>query len=84
MVGNHRTIYNESLIYLSLKLNPFFPKKVNPFSIKSEPILQNEPIRILYPFHQLLTNIKRMGKRLSALFLIRKAKEKSRTKSDLI
>ena len=41
MVGNHRTIYNESLIYLSLKLNPF--------SKKSEPILQNEPIRILYP-----------------------------------
>ena len=40
---------------LSLNLNPFFAKKVNPFSIKSEPILQNEPIRILYPFVQLLT-----------------------------
>ena len=47
MVGNHRTIYNESLIYLSLKLNPFFEK--------SEPILQFEPIRILYPIHQLLS-----------------------------
>ena len=55
MVGNHRTIYNESLIYLSLELNPFFAKKVNQFSIKSEPILQNEPIRILYPFIQLPT-----------------------------
>ena len=41
---------------LSLNLNPFFAKKVNPFSIKSEPILQNEPIRILYPFRRLLTN----------------------------
>ena len=47
MVGNHRTIYNESLIFLLLKLNPF--------SKKSEPVLQNEPIRILYPFHRLLT-----------------------------
>ena len=28
MVGNHRTIYNESLIYISLKLNPFC--KMNP------------------------------------------------------
>ena len=83
MVGNHRTIYNESLIYLSLKLNPFFAKKVNPFSIKSEPILQNEPIRILYPFRSPFTNIKRMGKRLSALYLIRKAKEESRTKNEL-
>lgn len=26
------------------------------FLQKSEPILQNESIRILYPFHQLLTN----------------------------
>ena len=31
-------------------LKVFFMKKVNPFSIKSEPILQNESIRILYPF----------------------------------
>ena len=37
---------------LSLNLNPFFAKKVNPFSKKSEPILQNEPIRILYPFRR--------------------------------
>ena len=43
MVGNHRTIYNESLIYLSLNLNPF--------SKKSEPILQNEPIRIFVSFY---------------------------------
>ena len=50
MVGNHRTIYNESLIYLSLKLNPF--------SKKSEPILQNEPIRILYPFRSPFTKRK--------------------------
>ena len=27
------------------------------FCEKSEPILQNEPIRILYPFMQLLTNV---------------------------
>ena len=40
---------------LSLNLNPFFAKKVNPFSIKSEPILQNEPIRILYPFRSPFT-----------------------------
>ena len=40
---------------ISLELNPFFAKKVNPFSIKSEPILQNEPIRILYPFHSPFT-----------------------------
>ena len=31
MVGNHRTIYNETLIYLSLNLNPFYAKKVNSF-----------------------------------------------------
>ena len=42
---------------LSLNLNPFFAKKVNPFSIKSEPILQNEPIRILYPFRSPFTKI---------------------------
>ena len=41
---------------LSLSLNPFFAKKVNPFSIKSEPILQNEPIRILYPFRSPFTD----------------------------
>ena len=40
---------------LSLNLNPFFAKKVNLFSIKSEPILQNEPIRILYPFRSPFT-----------------------------
>ena len=40
---------------LSLNLNPFFAKKVNPFSIKSEPILQNEPIRILDPFRSPFT-----------------------------
>ena len=44
MVGNHRTIYNESLIYLSLKLNPFSKK--------------SEPIRILYPFHSPFTKWK--------------------------
>ena len=36
-------------------MNPFFAKKANPLSKKSEPILQNEPIRILYPSHRLLT-----------------------------
>ena len=30
---------------------------MNPFSIKSEPILQNEPIRILYPFHSPFTKM---------------------------
>ena len=34
-------------MHLSLKLNPF--------SIKSEPILPNEPIRILYPFRSPFT-----------------------------
>ena len=37
-------------MHLFVKFEPNFCKKVNPFSIKSEPILQNEPIRILYPF----------------------------------
>ena len=59
MVGNHRTIYNESLIYLSLKLNLFF--------IKSEPILQNEPIRILYPFRSSFTK-----KGLSQMLIIKR------------
>ena len=37
-----------------MKMHPFVI--VEPiFCEKSEPILQNEPIRILYPFHQLLT-----------------------------
>ena len=61
MVGNHRTIYNESLIYLSLKLNPF--------SKKSEPILQNEPIRILYPFRSPFTKKKQVQKVLAFLLL---------------
>ena len=39
-----------------VKFEPIFCKKVNPFSKKSEPILQNEPIRILYPFHSPFTN----------------------------
>ena len=30
--------------------------KLNSFSFTREPILQNEPIRILYPIHQLLTH----------------------------
>ena len=38
-----------------VKFEPIFAKKVNPFSIKSEPILQNEPIRILYPFRSPFT-----------------------------
>ena len=48
MVGNHRTIYNETLIYLSLNLNPFYAKKVNSFC-------KMNPLGFLYPIHQLLT-----------------------------
>ena len=63
MVGNHRTIYNESLIYLSLNLNPFFAEKVNLFSIKSEPILQNAPINLKFAptrkLHQNITHSKK-------------------------
>ena len=33
-----------------VKFEPIFLQIVNPFSKKSEPILQNEPFRILYPF----------------------------------
>ena len=43
-------IYRLYICTHSLKLNPFFAK--------GEPILQNEPIRILYPFHRLLSNKK--------------------------
>ena len=45
---------------LSLKLNPFF--------IKSKPILQNEPIRILYPFRSPFTKEKPYHK--GAVFLL--------------
>ena len=34
---------------------------LNPFSIKSEPILQNEPIIILYPFRSPFTRIKKQA-----------------------
>ena len=50
MVGNHRTIYNESLIYLSLKLNPFC--KMNPlgFCILFIALSQNGKTDILVRF----------------------------------
>ena len=54
---------------LSLNLNPFFAKKVNPFSKKSELILQNEPIRILYPFRRLLTKKRKQTLCLLSFFV---------------
>ena len=50
-----------------VKFEPVFCKKVNPFSKKSEPILQNEPIRILYPFRSSFTK-----KGLSQMLIIKR------------
>ena len=48
--------------FLNLSLN------LNPFSKKSEPILQNEPIRILYPFHSPFTKNTAEKNTFSAVF----------------
>ena len=42
--------------------------KLNPFCKKSEPILQNEPIRILYPFHSPFTKNTAEKDTFSAVF----------------
>ena len=51
-----------------VKLEPIFCKKVNLFSIKSELILQNEPIRILYPFRSPFTKNTAEKDTFSAVF----------------
>ena len=48
-------------MHLFVKFEPIFCKK-------SEPVLQNEPVRILYPFHQLLSKNTAEKDTFSAVF----------------